>query len=268
MKFGATLNTSLLTLLESGRIDVDYIEVNGEHDMDQLRRALALRPVILHDIAYQFWLNYADPFVPAMMEKARAMIDLARPPWHSTGIGASAEPQGHTTKHWRGAPPEALQTREVCLANIRRNARRLQAWLGPDLPLLLENYNYHPTNAYEYVCEPETFSATLEDLGLDMLLDLAHAQISARNMRRGDARAYLAQLPLDKVREIHINHPFDDGTQMLDRHMPIEPVDIDLLRWTLERTPRAEAITLESHGPSEEALAAEVALLRAMLGRD
>lgn len=267
MRIGATLSPALLALLERGQADVDYVEVNGEYDLDTLRRALAQRPVLLHDIAYAFWLNYEDPFVPAMMDKARAMLALARPAWHSTGIGASAEPQGHTTEFWRGAPPEALQPRELCLANIRRNAERLKAWLGAGVPLLLENYNYHPTNAYEYVCEPETFSAVLADVGCDMLLDLAHAQISARNMQRGDPRGYLAQLPLATVREIHINHPFDDGTQMLDRHLPIGPGDLDLLEWTLARTPRAEAITLESHGPSEDALLGEVALLRGLLGR-
>jgi len=196
--------------------------------------------VLLHDISYRFWLNYEDPFDSATMTKARAMLDLVKPPWHSTGIGASAEPQAHTTEFWRGAPAEALQTRERCLANIVRNGKRLAEWVG--IPLLLENFNYHPTNAYEYICEPDTFSALLEEVGCDMLLDLAHAQISARNMGGASltpaiAQAYLKKLPLAKVREIHINHPFEDGTQMLDRHLPITEQDLPLLRWTLERTP-------------------------------
>jgi uncharacterized protein (UPF0276 family) len=69
------------------------------------------------------------------------------------------------------------------------------------------------------------------------------------------------------VREVHLNHPFNDGgRQMLDHHRPIEPGDLDLLSWTLERTPRAEAITLESHMPDEEALMREVELLRSVVG--
>jgi uncharacterized protein len=288
MKIGATISPTLLSLLHDKRIDVDYIEVNGEYDIARLQRALELRPVLLHDISYRFWLNYEDPFDAATMTKARAMLDLAQPPWHSTGIGASAEPQAHTTEFWRGAPAEALQPRERCLANIVRNGKRLAEWVG--IPLLLENFNYHPTNAYEYICEPETFSRLLEEVGCDMLLDLAHAQISARNMgraeglkpsasarsrldapppkarggsyRRFDAHTYLEKLPLTKVREIHINHPFEDGTQMLDRHLPIQEQDLALLRWTLERTPKAEAITLESHLPDEAALLEEVRLIR------
>ena len=260
MKIGATISPALLSLLHDKRIDVDYIEVNGEYDSARLQRALELRPVLLHDISYRFWLNYEDPFDSATMTKARAMLDLAQPPWHSTGIGASAEPQAHTTEFWRGAPAEALQPRERCLANIVRNGKRLAEWVG--IPLLLENFNYHPTNAYEYICEPDTFSRLLEDAGCDMLLDLAHAQISARNMGWADPHAYLEKLPLAKVREIHINHPFEDGSQMLDRHLPISEQDLALLRWTLERTPKAEAITLESHLPDEAALLEEVRLLR------
>jgi uncharacterized protein (UPF0276 family) len=260
MKIGATISPALLSLLNNKQIDVDYIEVNGEGDLETLKRALALRPVLLHDISYRCWLNYEDPFDSATMAKARAMLDLAKPPWHSTGSGARAEPQAHTTEYWRGAPLSALQPRERCLENIVRNGKRLREWL--DVPLLLENFNYHPTNAYEYICEPDTFSELVEAIGSDMLLDLAHAQISARNMRLGEPRAYLDKLPLAKVREIHINRPFDDGTQMLDRHGSIQSSDVDLLRWTLERTPKAEAITLESHTPSEEALLNEVALVR------
>jgi uncharacterized protein (UPF0276 family) len=265
MRIGATISPSLLSLLDKASLEVDYIEVNGEEDLGLLQTALARRPVLLHDISADFWLNYEAPFDDATMAKARAMLDLARPPWHSTGIGASAEPQGHTLPFWRGALGDALQPRERCLANIMRNARRLKSWL--DVPLLLENYNYHPTNAYEYVCEPETFTSLIEQIDCEVLLDLAHAQISAFNMKWPGPREYLAALPLDRVREIHLSHPFNDGgRQMLDYHRPIEPGDLELLSWTLERTPRAEAITLESDRPSEDALTREVELLRRVVG--
>jgi len=261
MKLAATLSPNLLSLLDQGRIDVDYVEVNGEYNMDVLQRAMMRRPVLLHDISNTFWLNYEAPFTDEEMSRARTMIDAAKPPWHSTGIGASAEPQGHTTEYWRGAPASDLQPREHCLANIVRNGKRLKEWVG--IPLLLENYNYHPTNAYEYVCEPETFSQLVDEIGCEMLLDLAHAQISAFNMKWSSVRDYLAALPLAKVREIHINHPYNDnGKQMLDRHLPIGEADLDLVSWTLERTPNVEVITIESESPDEAALTREVDLLR------
>ena len=262
MKISATISPALLSLLAKKQIDVDYIEVNGESEVATLQRALALRPALIHDISYDFWLNYNDPFDEAEMSKARQMLDLARPPWFSTGIGASAEPQGHTTEYWRGAPDSQLQTRDVALANIRRNGKRLKEWLGAT-PLILENFNYHPTNAYEYICEPDTFSQLIDEIGCDMLLDLAHAQISAFNMGWQNPRDYLAKLPLDKVVEIHINHPYNDnGKQMLDRHGSIGESDLDLLSWVLVRAPKVQVINLESEKPSEEALFEEVSLVR------
>ena len=251
----------LLSLLNSSAIPVDYIKIDGDYDLATVEHARTLRPVLLHDISNRFWLNYQDPFDAGDMAKARAMLELAQPPWFSTGIGASAEPQGHTTAYWRGAPASARQTREVCLGNILRNGKRLQAWLG--IPLLLENYNYHPTHAYEYICEPATLSAVIDALDCGMLLDLAHAQISAFNMGWSDPRAYLAALPLARVREIHINHPYnDDNRQLLDRHLPLQTGDLELLRWVMERTPRLEVITLESESPDEATLAHEIGLLQ------
>ncbi len=108
----------------------------------------------------------------------------------------------------------------------------------------------------------EKKSVSIEEIGCGMLLDLAHAQISAYNMGWSHPRAYLSALPLVKVREIHINHPYNDsGRQLLDRHLPIQPGDLDLLRWTLDHTPNVEAVTLEADASSEEELIRQVEML-------
>jgi uncharacterized protein (UPF0276 family) len=266
IQIGATTTPALLGLLKEAHIPFDYVKFDSDGGLALLQELLCYRPVLLHDVANHVWLNYADPFDAATMTTAHQLLQAAQPPWFSTGIGASAEPQGHTTPFWRGAAPEALQSRAVVTANIIRNGRRLQEWLG-GVPLLLENYNYHPTHAYEYVCEPETFCALIEAIGCGVLLDLAHAQISAHNMGWPDVRSYLQALPLARVREIHTNHPQIDPTlgQMIDRHLPIQPADLELLHWTLAHTPAVEAITLESESPDETTLLNEIALLRSVV---
>lgn len=269
ISLGVTASPILFTFLATGAVAetalIDYIKADGDIGLVGVQAALAYRPVLLHDINNHVWLNYANPFDAAAMAQARTLLDSAQSPWFSTGIGASAEPQGHTLPFWRGAEPSALQSRTEVIANITRNGRQLQTWLG-ETPLLLENYNYHPTNAYEYVCEPETFSALIQAVDCGVLLDLAHAQISAHNLGWRDVYTYLQALPLDRVREIHINQPFYDPNmgQMLDRHLPITRDDLDLLRWTLAHTP-AEAVTLESESPDVDTLRQEVALLRQAL---
>lgn len=264
IQIGASNSASLFALLDQQAIDVDYITVYGSQPMEVLQKALTYRPVLLHDVSNTFWLNYADPFADvATVTKARAMLDAAQSPWFSTGIGASAEPQGHTSPYWRGADASQLQTREQVMANITKHGIRLRDWAG--VPLLLENYNYHPTNAYEYVCEPDLFSQLVEVVGAEVLLDLPHARISAYNMGWADPRDYLAALPLHKVREIHFNRPHFDGKQMLDFHQPIQADDLALLGWVIERCPNLQVVTLESEAPSEEAFREEVRLLRESL---
>ncbi len=265
IQIGASVSPALLTLLDQQAVDIDTITVYGSQSMHLLERALAHRPVLLHDVANTFWLNYENPFADiATVTKARAMLDAAKSPWFSTGIGASAEPQGHTSPYWRGADASQLQPSERVIENITTHGLQLQAWAG--VPLLLENYNYHPTNAYEYVCEPALFSQLVAAIDCEMLLDLPHARISAYNMHWGDdPRTYLAALPLDKVREIHFNRPHFDGKQMLDFHQSIQADDLDLLAWVIERCPNLQVITLESDTPSEAALLEEIRLLRSIL---
>jgi len=268
IRIGASVSPALFTLLAPGPMDIDYIVVYGALSLDVLKRALAHKPVLLHDVSNTFWLNYTDPWQSASADvaKARTMLDLAQCPWFSTGIGASAEPQGHTFTYWRGAELGNRQRRETVIGNIVNHGRHLCDWAG--VPVLLENFNFHPTNAYDYICEPDTFCSLIAAIGCDVLLDVAHARISAHNMGWADSRSYLECLPLERVREIHINHPgfrpdlpATQG-QMLDLHAPMQSEDIGYLPWLIERCPHLEAITLEAVPPDEAALASDIALVR------
>ncbi len=50
---------------------------------------------------------------------------------------------------------------------------------GYDREILIENLDYHPTGAYEYVCKPKFISKITRKTGCKVLLDLAHTIISA-----------------------------------------------------------------------------------------
>lgn len=156
-----------------------------------------------------------------------------------------------------------MQPRERVIANIIKHGRRLRDWLN--VPLLLENFNYHPTYAYEYICEPQLFSHLLDEIGCGMLLDLAHARISAHNMKAwGHTERYLEALPLNKVREIHFTHPGWQGDQMVDLHGPVEEEDFVGLAWVLERAP-VEAVTLEVEDMPADRLLSQIATMRTFL---
>lgn len=265
MQLGVSISVTAAALAAAKELDVDYIVWYGQLGMEGLAQVTQSKPVLLHDLADSFWLNYADPFDENVMATARAMLDLTRSAWLSTGIGASAEPQAHRHGPYREADDEQRQPRSVVIDNITRHGQRLAAWAG--VPLLLENFNYHPTNAYDYICEPDTFSTLLEAVGCEMLLDLGHARISAHNMAEwsGDTAAYLAALPLGKVREIHFNRPGWQREQRVDLHQPVCQDDLEWLGWVLERAPQVQAVTLEIEGTDRPTLLAQVELMRRFL---
>ena len=263
IKLGVTYSPTLLSALSSGSLDIDYIKVDADLGMEPLQKALKYKAVMLHDVPDPFWLNYENPFRDDLMAQARALLDTAKSPWLSTGIGASAEPQAHRGGPYREGDDDKLQSRERVISNIIRHGTRLRDWAG--VPLLLENYNYHPTNAYEYVCEPEVVHQILDAIGCGMLLDMAHAQISAHNMGWQDTKEYFKALPLEKVREIHLNHPVDRGDQMVDMHQPAQAEDFEWLAWALDHTPATEAVTLEVEELDEPILQTQIELLRQVL---
>jgi len=263
IRLGVAISKTAFALLEAGKLDVDYLQVYGQMGIDDLKKIAPYKPLMLQDLHNSFWLNYENPFHEDLMQEARAMLDVAKSLWFSTGIGASAEPQGHRDGPYREANDEDLQPREHVVENIIQHGRRLREWL--DVPLLLENFNYHATNAYEYIWEPELFSHLLDEIECGMLLDLAHARISAHNMKEwGDTGDYLEALPLYKVREIHFTRPGRQGNQMVDLHEPVEADDFEWLAWVMERAP-VEAVTLEVDDIPADKLLQQIEAMRKFL---
>lgn len=268
MKVGVPVFKSVARLLADHALDVDYVVYYGQAGVEPLKQVVTLgKPIYVHDLARGFWLNYENPFTDEIMTEAREILDLAKSPWFSTGIGASAEPQAHRSGPYREADDEDLQSRETVVNNIVRHGKRLKQWLG-NTPLLLENFNYHPTNAYEYICEPDTFSMLIREINCGVLLDLAHARISAHNMGYADPRDYLSLIPLDRIREIHVTESGWEGNQRVDLHGPIrrdQPEVLELLGWVLDHAP-VEAVTIELDDSDEATFVEQVALMREFLG--
>lgn len=113
---------------------------------------------------------------------------------------------GPAARRYQGIAPlsrplgeaEILQRSAKALAVVRKS------YLGP---LAVENYNYYPTGLYELVTEPEFIARFLAEFSLGLVLDLAHAAVTAHN-RGLDFWDYLESLPLEKTVEIHLSRPW------------------------------------------------------------
>lgn len=141
----------------------------------------------------------------------------------------------------RYVPVGPARTAAELLDTCRRNAEGIRARAPAQLGV--ENLNYFPTGAYETVCEPDFIREVVEACGLNLVLDLPHAVISAENLRLPVA-TYLDRLPLDSVTAIHISRPGVINGILEDAHGWLEAEDEGLLV-SLVRRCRARFVTLE-----------------------
>ncbi|MDR2724662.1 MAG: DUF692 family protein [Candidatus Adiutrix sp.] len=106
-------------------------------------------------------------------------------------------------------------------------------------PLAAENYNYYPTGLYGPVTDPDFIRAHLAEFDLGLVLDLAHARVTAHNLGV-DPAAYLAALPLERTAEIHLSRPWlpppASRLAAADAHEAPGPEEWRILRAILEDT--------------------------------
>ena len=231
----------LLDLLAESRVRLDYVKLSMyDHMEEQLARVRPFAAGLLHTLPH-------CGLSPAAVERVdwrRLNVLIAQSGSPFVGVHLDVKRQD-----WErpiepvmqdGRQVQALRERSV--ANLQRFQELLE------VPLLIENVPYNPAKwRLRTVFDPVFIRQVLREAAVDLLLDLGHARCAADYLGV-DACDYLAALPLERVRELHLNGPrrSADGI-LLDRHYAMQETDFDLLTWTLERcTP--EIVTLEYGG--------------------
>jgi len=83
------------------------------------------------------------------------------------------------------------------------NFGRIKEIFGKDIIIAVENNNYYPTKAYQYITEPEFISQIVNENSINFLFDIAHAKVTCYN-KKIDFEIYKRNLPLNKMVQIHI----------------------------------------------------------------
>jgi hypothetical protein len=245
-------------LLAAGDLDVDALETTGPKT-EGARADLPGVPLLLHNAVWDWSLGHPGALEQGdVMEVTHARLARTRAPWLSVHVGFSAATVAYEDEMRPTSPrlgrDELLTT---MVANVRGLAQRIS------VPLLLENLDLQPTGAYDHVCEPAFLRELLAATDAWLLLDLAHAQVSAARLGL-DVEGYLAGLPLERVRQLHVSGPrWRDGV-LHDAHEPLRARDVALLREVLAET-RPWALTLE-YGRDADPLQAQLRALRSLLG--
>ena len=148
--------------------------------------------------------------------------------------------------------------RAKVIGDMSRDACELAERRGSD-GVVLENVMWDPDPPWQIpeVClEAAVIREIVEEADSGLVLDLAHAAISARYFGL-DERDYVSQLPVDRLRELHVSGTHLGEDKLWHDHYPLEAHDWRLVGWAMERVRRGDwpepwLVTLEYGGVGPE----------------
>lgn len=147
-------------------------------------------------------------------------------------------------------------TRRKMLENAKKNIE----WIKKNskknkLKIAVENNNYYPTPAYHYVTDADFIKQIVEENGVFLLFDIAHARITAQNKNESYAD-YIKKLPLDRMIQIHISKEgLNEKGWAFDKHeLPDECIFNEVKDLMKQYSP--EYVTVEYYQDEEKLIEA------------
>tara|TARA_B100000161_G_C33553185_1_gene416420 strand:- start:2548 stop:3021 length:474 start_codon:yes stop_codon:yes gene_type:complete len=130
--------------------------------------------------------------------------------------------------------------------NAYENFTLIKKIFGEDVHIAIENNNYYPSDAYEYVTEPSFINEIANECNLKILFDIAHAKVSCINSGM-DYVQYRDSLDLEKVIQLHIcKHGIRENKQQAyDAHDYPTDVEFNEVDYLTKHYPNIKYLTIE-----------------------
>ncbi|MCK5129386.1 MAG: DUF692 family protein [Clostridiales bacterium] len=237
MKIGCNWSGTLKSLIDSDAVDIDYIKTGAYGDFHaQIDTMLSMHPVLLHGLGYRANTGTKN-FGDIDFDYANELIKKCSSPHYCLHFG--------------------MYNRDIDLGMteadmIQHMSKQTQIFKrNINVPLLLENMpdsivERRVYDLYPFV-EAKCIKEFIENNDVLFLLDLTHARIAA-NFRGWDIKEYILGLPIDRLKEIHINGSgIDVNGNIEDTHQSMVQEDYALLEWVLKRI-NPDIVTLEYVG--------------------
>jgi len=194
-------------------VPVDFVEVISENFMvdggrprDTLRRVRSRHPVALHGVSMS--IGSADGLDLDYLRRLRSLVDEIDPMFVSDHLSWSRI-EGFNSHDLLPLPYTAEALDIVCA-----NVGRAQDELGRSM--LIENPSSYIAFAGA-MTEWEFLDAMCARTGCELLLDVNNIFVSATN-HGFDPLAYLAGVPGDRVRQIHLAGHSQGSSLLIDTH--------------------------------------------------
>jgi hypothetical protein len=197
-----------------GHPPVDWFEVITENFMvaggnprHVLRQVRARYPVVLHGVSLS--IGSVDPLDEKYLTGLAALADEIEPAWISDHLCWSSF-GGHT-----GHDLWPLPFTEEALGHVVRRVQAVQERLRRRI--LIENVSSYLEFAHSTLPEWEFLSEVARRADCGLLLDVNNVFVSAHN-HGFEAAKFLAGIPVERVKQIHLAGHRDEGTHLLDTH--------------------------------------------------
>jgi uncharacterized protein (UPF0276 family) len=261
---GVGLRTDHFPEVFAGTAKVDWFEaisenfmIRGGRPLRALERAREVAPVVLHGVSLS--IGSIDPLCE------RYLDDLAR-------LAARIEPAlisdhlcwGSVGGHYAHDLLPLPYTEEA-LVHVVERIDRVQTRLRRRI--LIENVSSYLTYVDSAMSEWDFLAETARRSDCGILLDVNNVYVSAAN-HGFDALVYVANIPADRVGQIHLAGHSDHGTHLLDTHdAPVREEVWSLYRATIARLGRVSTlIEWDEHVPPWSELVAEAERARVIEG--
>lgn len=137
--------------------------------------------------------------------------------------------------------------------NIRENIKISMEIFGYEIPILVENVNHLLTDAYDIITDTNFIKEIIEENEIFLLLDLAHAKITAFN-KNIEFMNYITKLPLNKCKQIHVSRYSINAGRTIDSHDELLEEDWQELNKIMELIDSVDYITLEYYKDGQKLL--------------
>lgn len=186
---------------------IDNYMMDAGTSLDYLAKAAAEYPLTFHAVGMS--LGSVDTLNFKYLEKLKHLIKQFNPVYVSDHLCWTSVNGYHS--HDLLPMPYTEEAIKVVVKHIKQ----VQDFL--ERRILLENASSYLTFSDSIMDEWEFLKIIVEEADCDILLDINNIYVSAVN-HKTDAMAYLENLPIGRVKEMHLAGYTDMGTHLLDTH--------------------------------------------------
>jgi len=231
MKLAINYSPQAAALARSEDVAMDLFKCPspGDPDLQEyaerlISEAQAVAPVYVH-----FPLNTGDSTITdASMALVGQILEETGTPYVNIHLTAENAAFPDTPVDDRG-----FKVREKVIQSMISDVLRLTQRFGPDR-VIAENVVYRGPSGRCMAAAvlPEVISAVVERTGCGLLLDTAHARLSANSLGIS-AMDYISALPVAMLTELHVTGARLSGKPAYDS-MPLEEDDWQIVEWVLD----------------------------------